>query len=296
MEKITAFIGFLEVEKRSSLHTVAAYQNDLKQLSAFLRDQYAIERSEAARPEMIRTWVAFLIEGGLSGRSVARKLASLRAYYKHLQQIGQLEADPCKTVVVPRIHKPLPRFVSAAAIKQLFDETEFCTGFSGLRDKTVLMLLYGTGIRQSELLGIQPEDIDFGTATLQVTGKRNKARQIPLIPELAGLLKEYLAARNKLVTVANQSPGLIVTNKGNKAYSRMIYRIVYHHLSLVSTIAKKSPHTLRHTFATHLLSNGADLNAIKALLGHSSLASTQVYTHTSLGQLQSTYNRAHPRA
>jgi len=230
-----------------------------------------------------------------SPRTVNRKIASLRSYYKFLIKRGEMEKDPTAKVRLLKTQKDLPSFADEKELVNLLDKFEFTHDFEGLRQKLIIELLYGTGIRLSELIGLKDSDINHHQSTLKVLGKRNKERIIPVATPLLSLIAQYKAEKNH-VFESNPNAFLLVNNKGDKAYPMMIYRIVNSFLNMVSSTEKKSPHALRHTFATHLLNKGADLNAVKDLLGHSSLAATQVYTHNSLEKLKSVFDQAHPKA
>lgn len=286
------FLKYLEVEKRYSIHTIRSYQNDINGFYEFCgitTDDIIGEIDH----KLIRGWIVFLMNEGISPKSVIRKVSTLKSFYKYLLRNELVSKNPMEKVVIPKVEKKLPFFVEQNQMRALFDNVDFDDDFKGWRDKIVLSVLYSTGIRLNELINIKINDIDFSGKTVKVTGKRNKERILPVFPGLLEEIEEYLVVRDK-EGINNEF--LIVTNKGQKAYPKLIYRIVNHGIQQVSTIEKKSPHVIRHTFATHMLNNGSDLNAIKELLGHANLSATEIYTHNTFEKLKKTYNQAHPRA
>ena len=290
------FLDFLRYEKRFSPHTVTSYQTDLTQFARYLKAECELEEPVQATHPLIRGWVVSLMEQHLDPRTVNRKVACLRSFYKFLLREHRIEANPMLRVKAPKMAKKLPEFVPEEALNRLLNSFEFEDSFAGVRDQLVLETLYGTGIRLSELLGITESDLDAAARTVRVTGKGNKQRLVPLNPSLLLVLEKYRVAR-----AAAFGPGmggvLLRTDKGEPLYEKLVYRTVKKYLSQVSTsAAHQHPHALRHAFATHLLGKGADLNAIKELLGHASLAATQVYTHLSVDRLKSVFEQAHPRA
>jgi integrase/recombinase XerC len=291
-----SFFNHLEFEKRYSPHTIISYKSDLEQFSSFCKLEYHIDDIIQADYNIIRAWIVSLINGKLETKSVNRKLATLKSFYKFLLTQGILVSNPAQRVKTPKLKKRLPIFVEESQMQLLLDEIEFDDTFEGIRDHLVIELLYGTGIRLAEIINLKDNDVNFYDKSLKVTGKGNKQRIIPLHLNLLNALVSY--NKLKLITFLNplDFPHLICSNKGEKAYPVLIQRIVKKYLSLASNVEKKSPHVLRHSFATHMLNNGADLNAIKDLLGHSSLAATQVYTHNSLEKLKSVFKQAHPKA
>ncbi len=290
---IDLFLKYLQYEKRCSPHTLTAYQTDLEQFAAYLKD-FEYPQPELATFPTIRSWIVSLVEAQISASSVNRKIAALRTFYKFLLQRNVISQNPMLKVRSLKESKKLPHFVDENQLNQLLDSAAFPEGFEGLRDRVVLELLYGTGIRLAELLSIEPQMISQYDKTIKITGKRNKQRVIPLHSGLLPLIQTYQLAKQDAFK-GTSAPQLIVTEDGTAAYPMLIYRIVRKYLMQAKT-DKKSPHVLRHTFATHLLNKGADLNAIKDLLGHSSLAATQVYTHNSLEKLKKVYEQAHPKA
>lgn len=292
---LASFYHTLKFEKRCSPHTVNAYQTDIEQFVEYLSSQYALSSPDEANQAIVRSWLAKLVEEGLTSRSINRKLSALKAYYNHQLRLGEMKTNPASRVNTLKIPKRLPVSVSKAEIHSaLYSQNEQETDFSIRRDHLILELLYGTGIRLSELTGLKISDVDFGSQTIKVTGKRNKQRIVPLGNKLLEVIQAYLEERNKLAETGTEE--VILTDKGKKAYSLFIYRKVTRYLGEAGVKGRKSPHVLRHTFATHMLNAGADLNAIKELLGHASLAATQVYTHVSVEKLKSIYKQAHPRA
>ena len=291
---IERFIRYLQFEKRFSPNTVTAYKNDLDQFTEFI---------ELIQPELlnvthqhVRTWIVTLMDQGIEARTINRKISSLRSFYKFLQREDLLGTSPMIHVRAPKIPKRLPIVITEQKMDILLDTQDvFTNDFQGIRDRLVVELLYGTGIRLAELVNLSDNDIDVYRQQIKVLGKRNKERIIPISNPLAKLIGDYQFQKlNK--NFGNNSTTLIVTNDGKNVYPKFIYRLVKLVLSLISTHDKKSPHILRHSFATSLLNRGADLNAIKELLGHSSLAATQVYTHNSVEKLKSIYKQAHPKA
>lgn len=290
-----AFFSYLQFEKRFSTHTLTAYRADLVQFASFLSDYPSLTITEAPHT-LIRSWMVSLIDKGISPRSVNRKITTLRSYYKFLQREKIISVNPMVKIKAPKMPKRLPHFVEEQQMQHLLEKpAEPGDGFPQVRDLIVIELLYATGMRLSELTGLTNSGINFYEPSVKVLGKRNKERIIPIPVHLADMLKSYQELKRK-TGIGNISEQFIVTDKGYKAYPKLIYRIVKDHLSMVTTVDKKSPHVLRHTFATHLLNRGADLNAIKELLGHASLAATQVYTHNSIEKLKNIYKQAHPKA
>jgi integrase/recombinase XerC len=245
---------------------------------------------------MVRTWIVSLIEQDISARSVNRKLSTLKSYFKFMTKEGLVQENPMPKIQSPKTSKKLPVFVDNESMETLFSAEIFSDDFEGIRDRLILEMFYMTGIRLSELINLKDPDIDFYQQNIKVLGKRNKERLIPVSSGLIDSIKKYLEIRNKSIEAVEQNDYFYVTIKGKKLYEKLAYRIVNSYLGKVSTLKKKSPHVLRHTFATHMLNNGADLNAIKEILGHSSLAATQVYTHNTIEKLKNIYNQAHPRA
>lgn len=293
----TDFIDYLRYEKRVSPHTVTAYERDLSQFFSFLQEKLEINQLPDVHTEDIRAWIISLLEDeSLQAKSVNRKISAVRAFYRYKLKIKELTTNPTLSVHAPKIPKKLPQYVDAKDMEHLFSDIPFEDTFEGLRDRTVLEFFYATGMRLSELLNIKTQDIHLQDNTVKVLGKRNKERLIPFGNRLSELLTIYLGYLEKKFVEGTKNNYIFVTANGEQLYPKAVYRIVRKYLDMVTTIDKRSPHVIRHTFATHMLNNGADLNAIKTILGHSSLASTQVYTHSSIEQLKSIYNQAHPRA
>ena len=288
------FINYISYEKRYSHHTIHAYQKDLNQFSTYLIEQYQLNDVTKAGHQHIRSWLVYLIEEGISTRSVLRKLSTLKSFYKYLLRNGRIDLNPTLVVVPPKTPSRNPEFIDEENMNDLFEKVDFSNDFSGVRDKLILEVFYATGIRLSELIEIQEADISFHNNTLKVLGKRNKERIIPFTKRMEEQLLIYLQMKKENGFEAETR--LFVTDRGKKMYPRMVYRIVNKYLGLVTTLTKKSPHILRHTFATHMLNRGADLNAIKEFLGHANLAATQVYTHNTVEKLKKIYQQAHPRA
>ncbi len=291
---IDRFIRFITYEKRFSKHTVTAYSHEL---AAYIDYLETLETGVGdVTHRQARTYLAMRLESGCSPVSVNRSLAALRTYYRFLMRESAAKQNPFALVKALRTPTKLPVTVDKEKLSTLLDTaTSFPDNFEGLRDKTVLELLFGTGIRLAELLQIREEHVDFYNGNLRIFGKRNKERLVPMNKSLQALLRCYIDEKNRQL-FDNNLPSLIVTKKGKDAYPALIYDIVTRYLSTISSQRKKSPHVLRHTFATTLLENGADLNAIKELLGHAGLAATQVYTHNSVERLKSIYKQAHPKA
>ena len=291
---VSDFQNYLESEKRFSKHTVVAYINDLSQFFEFTRIQYGELSLAEVTHKTIRGWLVDLIdEKKISNNSVNRKLSTLKTYFRFLILKGEVNLNPATKVVAPKASKRLPEFIDETSMNKLLDQNMFTTDFEGVRDNLVMEFLYQTGMRLSELLSITVNDVSNFSNSIKVTGKRNKQRIVPLTIELTSLIECYLKVRSEVVVSTNV---LLVTSKGKACYPKLVYNIVNRYLSLISSNNKKSPHVLRHTFATHMLNNGADLNTIKELLGHANLSATQVYTHNSFEKLKSVYNQAHPRA
>ena len=284
------FIAYLSSEKRYSKHTIISYTNDINQFRLFLSNEYQIinDLSEI-NFQMIRSWIASLLEKGISSSSVKRKISTLKTYFKFLIREGIIKESPMLQIISPKSIKRLPLFVEKDQIESLLNEIEFDDGFIGERDKLIIDFFYVTGIRLSELINVKILDIDFDNSYVKVLGKRKKERVIPLsdriVKELECFIKKY-----------NIDNYLFTNLEGKRVYTKLVYRIVNKYIAKISTISKKSPHILRHTFATHMLNNGADINAIKELLGHANLSATQIYTHNTIEKLKSVYRQAHPRA
>ena len=284
------FIIYLSSEKRFSEHTIKSYTTDLKQFTSFLSSEFQIiDEINEISFQIIRTWIASLLEKGINPRSVNRKISTLKTYFKFLIREGELVENPMMKVVAPKSKKRLPVFIEEDQIASLLNEVQFEEGFVGQRNKLIIELFYVTGIRLSELINIKISDVDFNNQSIKVLGKRNKERIIPLSSNVVNDLNIFIEN--------NQQNKYLFTNlEGNKLYNKLVYRLVNKYIGEISSVNKKSPHILRHTFATHMLNNGADINAIKELLGHANLSATQVYTHNTIEKLKTVYKQAHPRA
>lgn len=291
---IEKYLRYLRYERNYSSHTEISYSKDLSQFVGFLEREHPGVDLKEVDGDVVRLWIVSLMNEKVSPRSVNRKLSALKSFYKYLLRIGEIAASPMKRVVGPKTRKPIPSFVKTADMEKILDDDSLDISFVPFRDHTMLELFYVTGIRRAELIGLKDLDIDFGAKTIQVTGKRNKQRLIPLSDNTLYLIEEYMSIRDS--EIENLSGYLFVKDNGEQLYPMLVHRIVNNVLKQISTLSKTSPHVLRHTFATDMLNNGADINAVKELLGHSSLASTEVYTHTSFEELKKIYNKAHPRA
>lgn len=296
---VDRFLDFLALEKRYSPHTVEAYRNDLSQFVQHLAQQLSLNEGESpdfsqVAPAHLRSWIVSLVQEGYEPRSINRKIASLKTFFYFLRREGLVSVLPTRKIVAMKTTKPLPSFIREEEMETLLQEVDFKGQLHGARNKLIVELLYGTGMRVSELTNVKKVDINWHQGTIKILGKGNKERLVPMHDTLQKALKEYLAGVEG--TPEAQAPYLICTPKGKKAYAGMIYQVIVSNLGKVTAAEKKSPHTLRHTFATHLLNHGADLNAIKELLGHASLAATQVYTHQSLSRLKKIHEQAHPKS
>jgi len=291
---IEKYIKYLRYEKNYSLHTEISYSEDLRQFSDFLEKHFPDLNLQSVDSDIIRMWMVSLMENKISPRSVNRKLSTLKSFYKYLLRIKEVDSNPVKKIVGPKVAKPLPAFVNNADMDNVLDNNTDTDTFDSVRNHLMIELFYVTGMRRAELLGLKDTDIDFYSKTIQVTGKRNKQRLIPISDDTKSLIEQYIEARNG--QIENQSGYLFVKEDGGQLYPMMVHRIVTENLKQVPTLSKTSPHVLRHTFATSMLNNGADINAVKEILGHSSLAATEIYTHTSFEELKKIYNKAHPRA
>ncbi len=289
-----SFFKYLKYEKRYSTHTLRAYKDDLNQFETYQKKftpDFIFVKD--IHHQLIRNWIVELKNNGCSSKTITRKISSLKKYCKYLLSSNLLEKNPFDKITTPRIKKKLPTFINANEISKIDEVVDFENNLNGKRDLLVLEILYCTGIRLSELVNLRETDIELEIGTIKVHGKRNKERIIPFPASLKPVILEYMKEKS-LNSI--DIPYLIATNKGERAYPKLIYRIVKKYLSLLTTNEKKSPHVLRHTFATHLLNNGADLNAVKELLGHANLSATQIYTHNTFKKLNRVYKQAHPRA
>jgi len=282
------------MQKNYSLHTVKAYLNDIAEFESFNKIHFEQDSIDKVVYPQIRSWIVSLVDANISASSVNRKISSLKSYYKFLLRIKQIEQSPLLKHKALKTPKKIQIPFSEKEVDLVLNQIVYPDGFEGVRDKLIIDLFYTTGIRRTELINLNLSGIDFSNATLKVLGKRNKERIIPLLPIITNQLQRYIVQRNQLQEIKD-SDKLFLTQKGVKLNDTLVYRLINMYFSNVSEKVKKSPHILRHTFATHLLNNGADLNSVKELLGHSSLASTQVYTHSSLAELKKVYGNAHPR-
>lgn len=290
---VAKFLDYLSFQKRFSAHTIAAYRNDLNSFSDYVEVFFETIAIDEISRRMISSFIADLAESGISPRSINRKLSAIQSFFTYLIKEGLVDTNPAKNVQRPKTSSHLPSVMRSEQIDELFHPDQFNSDFEGTRDHAMLSVLYACGLRRDELINLKISDIDFHVGQLKVLGKRNKERILPIGQALTDVLKCYMNQRNQL---SPSEPFLFLTNKSQKIYPSLVYEIVKNYLSKVTTMKKRSPHVLRHTFATHLLNEGANLQSIKELLGHSSLATTQVYTHTSLEKLKDVYKQAHPRS
>jgi len=293
--KITdSFLNYLQFEKRYSKHTIISYRNDLAQFVQYLKAHFESEDLLVVKHLHVRSWVVWMMENAVSPWSVNRKLSTLKSFYKFSKRKGALKINPTNKIVGPKVGKRLPKFVQEESMDKLLDHDQFSDHFIYQRDFLLLSLLYQTGIRRAELIHIKDIDINLAGKTLKVLGKGNKERIIPIHDEIIVLIQNYLKLREEFFKEA--CAFFLVTDKGQKMYPKFVYNKVRSYLGKITTLEQKSPHVLRHSFATHLSNNGAELNAIKSLLGHSSLAATQIYTHNTIEKLKKVFQKAHPRA
>lgn len=295
MTLVDKYIDYLRYEKNYSSHTEISYYTDLVQFNDYIKSFFPdIEGLGFVDGDIVRAWIIYLMEQKTSARSVNRKLSSLKSFYRFLQKTGKISISPLKKITGPKAKKGIPSFVNYADMEKVLDVEADESDFGAYRDKVILELFYVTGMRRAELIGLKDSDVDLYSENIKVTGKRNKQRIIPISKNTLELIKIYITVRNK--KFENQTETFFVKEDGEPVYPMLIHRIVSSRLKWIPTLSKASPHVLRHSFATGMLNNGADINAVKELLGHSSLASTEIYTHTSFEELKKIYNKAHPRA
>jgi integrase/recombinase XerC len=293
--ELLAFIDYLKFEKRYAQNTVESYASDLQFFYEYMQDQYEITAIAEVQASMIRGWLASMKEDGHSAKSINRRISALKSFYRFLQRKGILSATPTSMISAPKINKRLPVYVEIKDLETLFRHVEFPDSWTGRMEKIVFAIFYATGMRLSELTGLRESQVDFSKSVLKILGKGNKERIIPMSAELKQLLQEYVKEK-QLNFKELTHEYLLMNEKGKPLNPRYVQTIVKKYLTLVTTIEKKSPHVLRHSFATHLMNNGAELNAVKELLGHSSLAATQIYTHNTIEKLKDIHARAHPKS
>jgi integrase/recombinase XerC len=290
-----SFLQYLQIEKRYSPHTIRSYKNDLDQFFSYISANDMPSNPGEITSHQIRAWIVSMMDNNIKSVTVHRKISCLRVFFRYLRKEGVIKSDPLEKIVLPKRKKTLPVFVGEDALNKLLDNNNFGDDFEGIRNRTIIEMFYLTGMRRAELIGLRNLDVDLNEATVKVTGKRNKQRIIPLTKPFTIRLEEYIKMKNEIAEAENEG-WFFVTVKGNKLYDKYVYNIVKNYLSMVTTIEKRSPHILRHTFATHMLNRGADLNVIKEFLGHANLSATQIYTHNTFEKLKKIYKQAHPRA
>ena len=294
-QTIQYFLDYLSFQKRYSNHTIVSYKNDLTAFFDFMLFQFGETQLPEIKPTFIRSWLAELKQGGMESKSINRKISTLKSFFKYQLRQQTILVSPMTAIISPKVNKRLPQFVDKKDMTTLLQHVEFPDTWAGKTDELILELFYNTGMRQAELTGLKETAVSKNNGTIKVLGKGNKERIIPVSNQLMHKMEEYMAGKRKLLTAFDKDV-LLVTASGKKLYPRYVYNTVNKYLGMVTTIDKKSPHVLRHTFATHLMNNGADLNAVKELLGHSSLAATQIYTHNTIEKLKNIHKKAHPKA
>lgn len=290
---INSFLEYLSLEKKYSKHTVTAYRTDLIAFKEFCLSEFDLKDLLEVKYPFVRSWIVNMVNSNISNNSINRKISSLKSFYKFLQKTGQLDSNPLAKHKALKIKRKVQVPFTVNEINSVINNFKDDDSFEAFRNKLLVELLYSTGIRRAELINVKLKDVNFSNNTLKVLGKRNKERYVPILPSVLVSITKYLEERNKEGFISEY---LLITSKGNKLYETLVYRIINSYFSHVSSKVKKSPHILRHSFATHLLNEGADLNSVKELLGHSSLASTQIYTSNSLEAIKKVYNNAHPRS
>ena len=294
---IQSFLDYLKYEKRYSVHTLTSYQNDLTDFFAYLNNRFGKIALKGIDHNMVRSWLAELKDHKLTSKSINRKISSLRSFFKYHMKVDLIQSSPMAKVISPKNSKRLPVFVKEEDAKKLLLSVDLATeDWKSLNAKMLLTILYATGLRISELLNLKEKQIDFSRSQIKVLGKGNKERIIPVSKALLDMIDDYLQLKKKNFERKDTDDFLLVTENGKKIYPKYAYLLINKILGETGNLEKRSPHVLRHTFATHLMNNGADLNAVKELLGHSSLSSTQVYTHNSIEKLKDVYKKAHPKA
>ncbi len=294
---IEHFIEYLKNEKRYSPHTTVSYRVDLNQFAGFVRERYNVDSLSSVSYPMVRAWLMFLLEErSLSARTVNRKLSSLKSFCRFMIRSGLIKTSPLDKITSPKTRKRLPLFIEEEKLSGLLDNTDFGDDYTGVRNRMIIEMLYHTGIRRSELINLRKNDVDLPEMTLRVVGKGNRERLIPLSRRFASFAGEYLKLREDFFRSSGAADYFLLTSKGEKLYPRLVNRIVKVYLDTITSSEKKSPHVIRHSFATHMLNHGAGLNAIKELLGHANLSATEVYTHNTFEKLKKIYKQAHPRA
>lgn len=291
--QITIFLNYLKFERRYSPHTLVSYETDLHQFFQFLIDQYDSPTIDQISSLLVKTWLAGLKEQKISSKTINRKISALKSFFKYQLKSGELMQSPMGIIISPKVSKRLPMYVEQKDMESMFKYMEFSGDWQGTTERLVLLLFYSTGMRLSELIQLKESQLDAIQKQVKVVGKGNKERVIPISEDLVQQLEAYIACKPNQAIARNE---LFVTEKGKPLQARAVYGFVKERLSSITTIEKKSPHILRHSFATHLMNNGAELNAVKSLLGHSSLAATQIYTHTTIEKLKEVFKKAHPKA
>jgi integrase/recombinase XerC len=293
---IERFITYLSKEKRYSPHTATSYRNDLESFKKYLDENYQGLTFEKCTPTVVRSWLAEMAASDYNPRSLRRKRTALSSFYRYLIYMGIAETNPTRGIPLPKLPGRLPVFADEKSINTILHSNEEKDDYQAVRNHLMFEIFYATGMRLSELIGIKPADIDYGKCTVKILGKRNKERIIPFSEQLVLHMKTHDKLKEAYFEGMETDPNYFLTNSGKKLYAKYVYRTIHSYLEGVASLSKKSPHVMRHTFATHLLQNGADLNSIKELLGHASLAATQIYTHTNIKQLKEIYHKSHPKS